>query len=320
MSEPESTPLSLITDAVSSIPEPVRKPLCIALKDLLSGLVSVPAAKLKQYAQGIEDVTAARTKITNAIVASMADEVSNDPEVMQAASEIYLPTTVRKLKNRLGVAKRAVEHVAKADVDTNGEGCAAPDDDWMNCFSRFAEDASSERLQDLFGRILAGEVLRPGAFGLATLRILSELDQTLANDFTQAWSKSVGNAVDYSHEWSKGDEFSRWKRLSEAGLMAPDTTTQYLPPFKPLINGSSLWSPTNVDGVGLLVYFQEKSSSTWKHIDFTRAGRELGSILPKPDYENNIREVARRLPKQGLTQIDFFSNGKNPEVIWKSSS
>src|SRR3546814_13011379 len=58
----------------------------------------------------------------------------------------------------------------------------SPDDDWMNRFMRFAEDASSERLHELFARILAGEVVRPGSFGAATLRAVSELDQSIAND------------------------------------------------------------------------------------------------------------------------------------------
>src|SRR3546814_19471102 len=97
----------------------------------------------------------------------------------------------------------------------------SPDDDWMNRFMRFAEDASSERLQELFARILAGEVVRPGSFGAATLRAVSELDQSIANDFSSAWARSVGDSVDYAPELHRGADFSRWKRQSEAGLIAP---------------------------------------------------------------------------------------------------
>lgn len=79
----------------------------------------------------------------------------------------------------------------------------------MNSFMRFAEDASSDRLRDLFGRILAGQIFRPGAFCLTTLRTLSELDQAIATDFQIAWSRSVGEAVDHSEEWHRGEGFAR---------------------------------------------------------------------------------------------------------------
>lgn len=320
MSEPESTALSLITDAVGGVPEPVKASFFKVLSDLLGGLIAIPAAKLKQYAQAIDDTTAARSMAAGVLAKAVVDDVSKDPELLKVAADIYLPTNLRKAKNRLGVAQSSAEHLATATADFSGEGAAPPEDDWMNRFMRFAEDASSERLQDLFGRILAGQILHPGAFGLATLRTLSELDQSVANDFTQAWAKSVGEAVDYSPDWQRGDGFSRWKRLSEAGLMASASTSQFLPPFNPVFNGSALWSPISVDSMGLLVHFQEGSTSKWDHIDFTRVGRELGRILEKPDYEENIRQAAHRLPRNKVTRIDFFRQEKPSEVIWQSPS
>jgi hypothetical protein len=225
MSESETAALSLITAAASAMPEPVKASFIKAISDLLGGLVSVPVAKLKQYTQAIEDTTAARSMVAGVLAKAALDEAGADPELLKVAAEIYLPTTVRKAKNRLSVAKSAAEHLATSAVGASEEKAAAPDSDWINSFMRFAEDASSDRLQDLFGRILAGQVLRPGAFGLATLRTLSELDQGIANDFTEAWSKSVGDAVDYSPDWRRGDGFLRWKRLNEAGLMAPATSS-----------------------------------------------------------------------------------------------
>ncbi|MBX8588598.1 DUF2806 domain-containing protein [Pseudomonas cichorii] len=321
MSESE-TILSLITEAASGVPEPVKKSFFKALSDLLGGLAAVPAAKLRQYTQGIEDATAARSMVTDVLAKAAVDEVSRDPSLAKVAAEIYLPTTIRKAKNRIGVAQTAAEHLSAASVNnsSSGEEAASPNDDWMNSFMRFAEDASSERLQDLFGRILAGQILNPGAFGLATLRILSELDQGLANDFTEAWGASVGDAVDYSPDWQRGEGFIRWKRLVEAGLMASASTVQFLPPFRSVLNGLALWSPVDVDNSCLLVYFQDGSSSRWEHIDFTRAGRELGLLLPKPDYKENIRKLGGRLPRGGVTRIEIISEGKSSEVIWQASS
>lgn len=320
MNNQEITALAAITDVVSGIPEPVRVSFSKAVSDLLGGLVQIPAAKLKQYAQAIEDTTAARSMTAGLLAKAAAEEARKDSDLLKVAAEIYLPTTLRKARNRLGVAQSAAEHLATAKIEDSGKESTPPDNDWMNVFMRFSEDASSERLQDLFGRILAGQVLRPHAFGLGTIRTLSELDQGIANDFIQAWSKSVGTAIDYSPEWQKGDGFARWKRLSDAGLMAPTNIVQYLPPFKPAINESALWSPFSADGISLLVYFKNGSASQWHHIEFTRIGREIGSILPKPNYKDNMRQAAHRLSPNGLTKIELLEDGKAAELIWQISS
>lgn len=317
MIEP-GTVLSLIADAAHGVPEPVKKSFFKALSDLLGGLAAIPAAKLRQYSQGIEDTTTARSMIADILTKAAVAEVSGNPELAKVAAEIYLPTNIRKAKNRVGVAQLAAEHLGGASFNDSGEKSASPDDDWMNSFMRFAEDASSERMQDLFGRILAGQILQPGAFGLATLRTISELDQALANDFIQAWGASVGDAVDYSTDWQRGDGFSRWKRLVEAGLMASTNTIQFLPPFKSIFNGSALWSPINVDNLALLVHFQEGSLSKWDHIDFTRVGKELGRLLPKPNYKENIRKVGDRLPRDGIIRIEILSEQNPSEVIWQA--
>lgn len=318
MVEPVSTGLAIVTDAVVGLPEPVKASFFKSLGSLIGGLSALPAAKLKQWTQGIDDTTAAKSLMSAAVAKAAADQVVKDSLLVQAAAETFLPTDIRKARNRLVVAQSAAERLAEeAHAGASGDGAAPPDDDWMNRFARFAEDASSERLQSLFGRILAGEILRPGAYGLATLRALSELDQSIANDFTFAWARSVGEAVDYSPEWRRGECFARWKRLSEAGLMAPSSTAQYLPPFNPTHDGQSLWTPMMAGGAWLLVYFQRDSGAQWDHIDFTRVGRELGSLLERPDYETNMRNAANRLPRTGLTRIELYSSVAPAEVLWK---
>jgi len=316
MNDSEDTGLAVIDAAVGGLAAPVKTSFLKAIGDLLGGLTAIPAAWIKRPAQGIEDTTAARSAVAAIMAKAVAEDAVKDPLLMQAAAEIYLPTAVRKAKNRVMVAQSAAEQITEASND--GADASPPDDDWMNSFMRFAEDASSERLQDLFGRILAGQVVRAGSFSAATLRAVSELDQSIASDFSLAWSKSVGVSVDYAPEWHRGESFARWRRLSEAGLMAPSEIAQFLPPFQPVFDGNGLWSPMQGGGVWVNVVFQQSSTSKWTHIDFTRIGREIGSLLPQPDYETNMRQAALRLPTHGLTKIELYVPGKSPELIWQS--
>ena len=57
--------------------------------------------------------------------------------------------------------------------------------DWLDFFGDYAEKANAEAVRDLWGRVLAGEIRRPGTFSLYTLRILAELDQQVARWFEE---------------------------------------------------------------------------------------------------------------------------------------
>lgn len=314
MSDIETSDLSIVTGPLSGLPAPVTTSFLKAMGNLLGGLTAIPAAKLKQHAQGIEDTTAARSTVAAMVAKSIGERALTDPILAQAAAEIYLPTALRKAGNRIGVAQKTAEHIAnKAGEHPDA---APPDQDWMNFYSRFAEDASSEALQDLFGRILAGQIVRPGSFSQATIRAVAELDQAIAADFSLVWAKSVGDAIDHDADFHLGGWFARWKRLAEAGLMGPSGEAQYLPPFSPVHDGNALWMPMEADGSWLLVHFPKGCGAKWQYIPFTRVGREIGSILPRPDYETNMRRIGHKIAQQGVARVELHSVNAPAELIF----
>lgn len=315
MSEKQNTDVTNFTDLVRNLPDPVQAGLLKTLGTLLGGVMAIPAELLRRQAQAIADTTAARSLVASEIAKGVVGEALKDPILMQTAAEMYLPTAVRKVRNRAQVAERCMEHIA--DKSTDGATASAPADDWMNAFIRFSEDASSEHLQDLFGRILAGELVRSGSFSPSTLRTISELDQTIAQDFSLVWAKSVGDSVDYSADFKRGEWFSRWKRLADVGLMRGDVTAQYLPEFQPKTDGYALWSPMTFEKGYLLLYFSQNCRAKWEHIEFTRTGRELGSIIAAPDYKANIRDAGQGLKFPGIFRIKLHSYGKPPDLLYR---
>jgi hypothetical protein len=317
MTEENERALVVAAEAFGNVAAPLKTPFLKTLGQLLGGLTAIPTSWLKRPVQAYEDTTTGRSQVAAALAKAVAEQAVADPEIMQAATELYLPAAIKKGRNKVQVALRAAEHVASDSGDATN--AAPPDEDWLNLFARFAEDASSERLQDLFGRILAGQVTRPGSFAAATLRAVSELDQAIAGDFTAAWARSVGKGVHFSDYWQRGDGFSLWKRLSEAGLMAPSNIVQFPPPFQPIFNGCGLWAPMQTSAGWVHVLFQQGTSATWPHIEFTRVGREIGSILPAPNYEANLREAAQLFPKQGIARIELHMINKPVETIFQAA-
>ncbi|NEO83564.1 MAG: DUF2806 domain-containing protein [Spirulina sp. SIO3F2] len=53
----------------------------------------------------------------------------------------------------------------------------SPDEDWVTRFFNSAQDVSSEQMQALWGRILAGEIRQPGTYSLRTLEVIRNLSQ-----------------------------------------------------------------------------------------------------------------------------------------------
>lgn len=95
----------------------------------------------------------------------------------------------RKTENRaktLGVAAEDLEKKGPKE-DASSE----IDDDWLNLFNRIAEDKSSEELQSLFGRILSGEIRRPGTYSLRTIQFLSTLSKKEAGIISSFMSSVI---------------------------------------------------------------------------------------------------------------------------------
>lgn len=53
----------------------------------------------------------------------------------------------------------------------------SPDEDWVNRFFSSAQDVSLAEIQVLWGRILAGEIRRPGTYSLRTLDLIRNLSK-----------------------------------------------------------------------------------------------------------------------------------------------
>jgi hypothetical protein len=316
MSDEIESALKAIANGVTKLPAPIEQSLFKAIGHLVGGLTAIPKAWFSQKAQSINDITAAHSAASVILAQAVAKEALADPAIMQAAAETLLPSAIIKARNRIQIARRIAEHTAEEATEEGASRSRTPDDDWLNTFARFAEDASSEKLQDLFARIMSGELLRPGSFSPATIRTVGEIDKAIAEDFSLVWAKSAGGAVDHTSDFNLGEWFSRWKRLAEVGLMSPLGVIQYLPSFLPFHNGNALWSPMVGGNVTLVVHYSQQCAINWRCIEFTRVGRQIGSILANPDYKSNIRQAAQKWTGQpGVVKMDILVDGRVTEVL-----
>jgi Protein of unknown function (DUF2806) len=80
-------------------------------------------------------------------------------------------------------------HAALQLSDKEAVPTQKPDEDWVTRFFSAAQDISSAQMEELWGRILAGEILRPGSYPLRTLdfvRNLTKSDSMLIERLAEA--------------------------------------------------------------------------------------------------------------------------------------
>jgi hypothetical protein len=100
----------------------------------------------------------------------------------------------RKLENRIKTTKLAVEELERQPGEAT-DASSEIEDDWLNLFARLCEDKSSAELQILFGKILSGEVRRPGSFSLRTVQMMATISKSDAAAVSKFLSFSLDGAI-----------------------------------------------------------------------------------------------------------------------------
>ena len=102
----------------------------------------------------------------------------SEPSMAEAVEQRILYQEQKRQRNIQDVLGKAADAATSTDVPDQ-----EPDHDWTARFFNSIQDVSSEEMQTLWAKILAGEVERPGSTATRTLSILRDLDQPTANLF-----------------------------------------------------------------------------------------------------------------------------------------
>jgi hypothetical protein len=240
--------LATVTDLVEGmiggggIPAPIRRNLFKAFGQLCSAAIDVPIAYLEGVGAEKRAEAQARVKIISTGADQIAAQMQVDPEYARAAVKKYGQRIIREQVNLDKVSVAAARELQGSNVDAEKADEAAEippiSDDWLNTFEKEASQKSTEEMQLLFGKILAGEILRPSSFSLKTVKLMGELDSRAANLFQRLASLAVslrvsgtivdarvvslsGSAAQNSLQ-DYGLGFGTLNLLHEFGLIIPD--------------------------------------------------------------------------------------------------
>jgi uncharacterized protein DUF2806 len=142
--------------------------------------------------QAMKNLDKAVGKILLAAGENAVERIKSNTGKVKAAGKISVEGMYRteeekrKLENRAATVKVAVDELNEKPPEQ--DAAAEIDDDWLNVFARMAEDKSSEELRSLFGKILAGEIRKPGSFSLRTMQFVSTLSKSEAEQISEFFS------------------------------------------------------------------------------------------------------------------------------------
>jgi hypothetical protein len=182
-----------IGDIVTGIPAPVRKNFIKAFSRLCTTVVEYPIALIVNSITEKRTESKARVRLIDTSAQQIAEQMRTDQAYARAAAQKFAQKIVRERVNLDQIAEIAAAELksGQPEVTIEQPETTSISDDWLNAFENEAAQMSSEQMQLLFGKILAGEIRRPTSFSTKTIRMIAQLDNRAAALFKKFCSLAV---------------------------------------------------------------------------------------------------------------------------------
>jgi len=316
------------------IPRPVKQSLFKAFGRFCSAAVEVPAAYLEGMADEKRAITAARVKLTETNAEKIAEEMTVDPEYARVAVNKFGQKILREQVNLDLISAHAAAEMKKigfdADETTEQSGSIREEDiiedDWLNAFEKEATQKSSEDMQRIFGRILAGEIRKPSSYSIRTVKILGEMDTRVANSFRRFCSLCVslqspfpghvvldgrvvslrGNAAQNSLQ-TFGFGFDHLNVLHEYGLIISDYNSYF--DYRMCIAQTNNVAPMGFHYAGGVYVLRSETERSLANefrlsgVALSKTGKELLPIVDAEENKKYTEELQKYFEAQKMRMV-----------------
>lgn len=243
---------------------------------------------------------------------SLAKQFGLDGLLTQSKQNISIDERAKKREQIKRIRKQQnLENIMRLALNFANEGQSQVkiDPDWFNSFQILAEDVSNPSMQELWARILVGEIANPGSFSFKALKTFRDMNINEAKVFAKACALAVKDTTRNSLRLITGyylkpsilASFSRFKsarinlndfglsyvdilQLSNIGILYSDEIES-----KALNKGSKLQFSYNGLSLSLSAV---KNDCVVNFYTFTQTGTELAKLIndaPNLAYFDNLR-------------------------------
>ena len=213
---------------------------------------------------------------------------------------------IQQQKNIEKIAAFAYQELACDTATISAKSDEQVDEDWETRLFRIAEDISSEKMQYVWGKILAGEIKNPGSFSLRTLESIKNLSQKDAmlfqkiSPFISEFGRNLFLTSDTKILKKYDISYEDILSLDECGLINSDGMVS----FSPIL---SIHNNVFISNKSQLLRLQG-SGEKYNEITFgifglTQAGRELFSIIDYQPSESYLCDLGEDIEKNNKGNV-----------------
>lgn len=286
-----------VSDIIAASTEPVNK-----LLDAVTGAIG--KAYEPRHIRKIADAKAYEIKTICEEIRNNSDipivysgtgvevDISNYDELARRAGSRLAYQEIAKQENIEAVVDCAYQELlGKSSV--NGETVSR---DWMTRFMNSVEDISSENMQKLWGKILAGEVLEPSTFSYRTLECMRNLSKKDAELFERLCKIAIDGSFiinDLSILKNWGFTYNDILSMDECGLIYSSGTIGR--GKKILQENFIIIDFGEYILMGKAKEGERRDELAIESFPLTKAGREISSIIGAECPFGYIKEVSEKI-------------------------
>lgn len=219
-------------------------------------------------------------KIAQYVLARNKQKVENVEEIVSKAKQQFAPD----------------EQVSEEPVEK----------DWMTRFLNIAEDVSDEDMQNIWARVLAGEIKKPKSYSLRTLEVLRNLSKEEAALIMRVSSYQVG--LDLLSTDDFGANLTDQIALDDINIICGEELVRTYTPNKGkisfVLNKQAL----------INIYVPTEVKIKLKGFKITKAGIEIMGLIQEHNYSVFYTDLSKYLKTKGATKVTI-----NEIVNWNGN-
>lgn len=216
----------------------------------------------------------------------------------RTSNRLAYQETIRQQNIESVIANAAQELTTETPIPES-----KPEPEWVSRFVDISASISSDEMQQLWGKILAGEIKQPGSYSLRTLETLRNITKPEAEVFSKLANCIISANGDsfYINDnehliKTQGISFAQILSLKDAGLIHESSLAFLIKPSKT--------EPKTVMRCGGKVIFVERKTATAKaeiQINvLTKVGRELLKLTSSSCSDEYLKLICKKINQKDL--------------------
>lgn len=282
---------------------------------------------LAQTENDVADIKSGKKKFTEDYKLLPVTQVGNECSIIELSNERIEPyftienidvnsdirSKTQRMQEQINLTKAVI--FAEEELENNyKEGSDEDiDPDWFVRWRDCAEKVSSEELQRLWAKALAGEIATPGSYSLRTLEFIKNISQTEAHEISKLAPYVISGVVYQVASIEKaGLDFNYLLEMEDLGILSGVKGGGLQLSMGSRVSEHYENALFHNNKILLFKHESEQKKATFSSYKVTRLGCEVLRLGVFPMTEDYLEQIGNNAKQQGfeVTLADWVQSSK----------